>query len=146
MLCHRRLSPYFLTRLNLFKIFLWFCIVLAQDFFTMLLVAIFSISFSSPWLHKRITSEHTLLSRLHMTHVLVTCSVWLTMWGVPISLFTSNKRRTIWADPLLSRLAPNFPMPRGMIKRPVHWSKNIVMSRSLLMFDVLVQCNYTSWL
>ena len=47
---------------------------------------------------------------------------------------------------LLSRLASNFPMPRGMIKRPVHWSKNVIMCRSLLMFDLLVKCNYTSWL
>ena len=37
------LSPYFLSGLNLFKIFLWFCIVLAQIFFTRLLVT-FSLS------------------------------------------------------------------------------------------------------
>lgn len=141
------LSPHFLSGLNLFKIFLWFCIVLAQDFLLCFWWLFFSffLSLSPPWLHKRITSEHTLLSRLHMT-----CASHLLCVTHNVTECPSHFSLLIRGGPygliLLSRLAPNFPMPRGMIKRPVHWSKNIVMSRSLLMFDVLVKCNYTSWL
>jgi len=146
LLCalHPSLSPYFLSGLNLLKFFLWCCIVLAQNFFTRLLWLFFSLSFSPPWLHKRITSEHTLLSRRHMTCTSHLLCVTHNVTDCP-SHFSLLVRGEPYGLILLSRLAPNYPVPRGMIKRPVHWSKNVVMS-SLLMFDLLVKCNHTSWL
>lgn len=138
------LSPYFLSGLNLFKIFLWFCIVLAQIFFTRLLVT-FSLSLSSVTSQRNYKWTHFVQQTTYDTWTSHLLCVIHNVTECP-SHFSLLIREGPYGLILLSRLAANFPVPRGMIKRPVHWSKNVVMSRSLLMFDLLVKCNYTSWL